>query len=266
MTPAPRTGAHPDDGVLLRLMDGESDADAAAAEEHLAACAECRERLAVLRRRTMKLGALLARADFPVPASSLADAPSGTSAEPDPKIIPLRRRETPAPRPWLRAAAVVGLLLAAGIVATPARAWVAAWISERWGELFGRGEMPRVERPAPPAAPAPVQEAAASRVEFVPAGATFTVEVAHPQARGGLTLLPSTGETATAEVAAGTGEADLLVLPSGLRIGNEAGSAAEYRVSVPTSVRRVTVRVNGRAETVETSRLGAEGRRIGLSP
>ncbi|HEX8696096.1 MAG TPA: hypothetical protein VF746_27010 [Longimicrobium sp.] len=256
MTAAPLTGAHPDDGVLLRLLDGEEDAPGAG--EHVAACAACRERLDALRRRGARLAAVLARADFPVPDSAPA-VPS-----PDARVIPLRRPErSAAMRPWLRAAAVVALLLGIGVLATPARARVAAWVSERWGEVFGR--QAGAPAPAPPSAPAPAPAAApaAASVRFVPAGSTFTVEVEHAQGAGGLTLVRVAGENATAEVAAG--EAELLVLPAGLRIRNAAGSAAEYRVGVPAGVRRVTVRVaGGRTTTVEASRIGAEGRRIGL--
>src|SRR5690606_11612159 len=43
------------------------------------------------------------------------------------------------------------------------------------------------------------------------------------------------------------GAEEMLVLPAGLRIENSAGSRASYRVTLPASVRRVTVRV-GQAE------------------
>ncbi|HEU0053101.1 MAG TPA: hypothetical protein VFQ39_07980, partial [Longimicrobium sp.] len=72
----------------------------------------------------------------------------------------------------------------------------------------------------------------------------------------------ASGASATAEVVGG--DADLLVLPSGLRIGNAAASTAEYRIGIPDGVRRVTVRAGGTTTTVETSRIGAEGVRIGL--
>ena len=266
---------HPDDGALLRLLDGEDDGDTAAAREHVATCADCRRRLATLRRRGERLAVLLARTDFPVPASAPGpvgevasdDAIPAIEASPssDAKVIPLRRRtaaaSTDSRRTWLRAAAIVLLVLGVGVVATPARAWIAAFLSD----LMGGGDPAPVETPVapptvdqPPAAPA-----ASSSVRFVPAGSTFRIDVAHEQAAGGLTLLRAEGESATAEVLGG--EADLLVLPSGLRIGNRAGSAADYRVSVPAGVRRVTVRVGGGAPTtVDAAEIGAEGRRIGL--
>lgn len=271
MTPAPLTGAHPDEGVLLRLLDGEADAETTAADEHAETCAACRGRLALLRRRADGLAALLAASDFPVPASAppsigFASAPSTASpddADDDAKVIPLRRPSTPAPasRPWLRAAAIILLVLGVGAVATPARAWIAALVAELLG-----GDPPSQPAPSPTtkSAPAPAPAAASSRVEFVPTGSAFTIDVAHPQAAGALTLVRAAGPSATAEVVAGTGEADLLVLPSGLRIGNAAQSTAEYRVSVPASIRRVTVRVGGGTTTVDASAIGAEGRRIEL--
>jgi hypothetical protein len=319
MTPTALSGAHPDDGALLRLLDGE----AADAERHVASCAACRERLGTLRRRASRLGATLGRADFPVPASlpPLASADSGTrigSDRPIPldellaplafdddevdasndadasnaparaskpvdadssesksadavsvdatssaKVIPMRRtaRRAEAGRPWLRAAAIVLLVLGVGVLATPARAWVAALVAE----LFGGGDPAPVETPAPaPAVESAPETQAASRVEFVPAGSTFSIDVANAQAAGGLTLQRAAGETAVAEIV-GAGSADFLVLPSGLRIQNAAGASAEYRVSVPAGVRRVPVRVGGREmATVDVREIGPEGRRIGL--
>lgn len=322
MTPTALSGAHPDDGALLRLLDGE----AADAQGHVASCAACRERLGTLRRRASRLNATLARADFPVSASTppFASADSGTridadrpipiddllaplafdddeadaSADVDPahpsargsasseskpadavsidakssvdakssgaKVIPMRRaaRRASTNRPWLRAAAIVLLVLGVGVLATPARAWVAALVAE----LFGGGDEPApVEAPAPTTTAEPAPETqAASRVEFVPAGSTFSIDVANAQAAGGLTLQRAAGETAVAEIV-GAGSADFLVLPSGLRIQNAAGAGAEYRVSVPASVRRVTVRVAGHeTATVDVREMGPEGRRIGL--
>jgi len=258
MQPTPTAGAHPEDGVLLRLLDGEADAaEQATAAPHAAACAECRARMDALARRRDRLAALLARTDFPVPAS----------AAPEPGVIPLhsRRRETAAPaRPWLRAAAIVLVVLGAGVVASPARAWIARMLTEAWESVAG--DAPPAPAPAPAPAPKPAEQAPAAQVGFVPTGAELSVVVAHPQEAGVLTVAAAPGASATAEVVGGTGSADLLVLPAALHVRNAPGSAAEYRVTLPASVRRVRVRVGGGRETVvNMAEVGAEGRRVELS-
>ncbi|MFL5539665.1 MAG: hypothetical protein ACJ8J0_11770, partial [Longimicrobiaceae bacterium] len=127
---------HPDDATLLELLDGESDAADAAQAAHVAACAACHERMGRHRLRRERLAAMLAAADFPIPAAT----------RPEPGVIPLRARR-PAPRRWgdagwLRAAAAVLLLVAAAAVATPARAWIVGWLGERWAVIAHR-EPPR---------------------------------------------------------------------------------------------------------------------------
>ena len=86
MTPTALSGAHPDDGALLRLLDGE----AADAQFHVASCAACRERLGTLRRRASALSSLLGRADFPIPSSAppMASGDAGMRIGSD-RAIPL---------------------------------------------------------------------------------------------------------------------------------------------------------------------------------
>lgn len=257
---------HLSDGELVRLLDGECDpAERERAEAHTASCEPCAARLARLRQRTTRLAQMLERADFPVPHAP-APADAGEEA---PGVIPLRRRPgpaaSPAGRPWLRVAAVILVALGIGVAASPARAWIAQWIAERLAaDRAGSGD------PAPSAPPAQAvptaPPAAVAQVQFTPAGSEFTLEVAHRQAAGAVLLERSAGPNATAEVVGGTGGADLLVLPAGLRIQNAPGSAAEYRVSVPAGIERVRLRVGGgRTRVVETAGLSAEGERIELA-
>jgi hypothetical protein len=258
MQPTPTTGAHPEDGVLLRLLDGEADAAEQAAGAHAAGCAECRARMDAMVRRRDRLNALLARTDFPVPAASA----------PEPGVIPLhaRRREAAPARPWLRAAAIILVVLGVGVMASPARAWIARWITEAWESVAGDGDAPPAPAPAPTPAPEPAEQTAAAQVGFVPTGAELTVVVAHAQDAGALTVAAAQGESATAEVVGGTGSADLLVLPAALHVRNVPGSAAEYRLTLPSSVRRVRVRVGGGRETVvNMAEVGDSGRRVELS-
>jgi anti-sigma factor RsiW len=235
MTDAPPASQHLDDGAIVRFLDGEAAADErAGVEAHLAACPVCADRLAALRRRSLNLGILLSRGDFAVPP-----LPSAPAAPVVVDELAARRaaRRMPA-RPWLQAAAVAMLLVSAGLFAAPVRGWVRG--------LLAGGGAPVAERPATPP-PAPTAEAplAGARIQFTPQGAELSVEVSHAQAGGALVLEAAPGTTASAEVRspAGTAPAELLVLPSALRIANDPASVAEYRVTVPPSVRRVRLRI-----------------------
>ncbi len=245
MTDAPPAPEHLDDGALVRFLDGEAGGRSGV-EAHLAACPACTERLAVLRRRSVNLGILLARGDFAVPAPPAAAAPVD-------ELAARRAARRAPPRPWLQAAAVAMLLVSAGLFAAPVRGWVRGLVSasEQAAVRPAPAPRPRAAEPAP----------AGTRIQFTPRGPELTVDVAHPQAGGALLLEAGPGTTASAEV---RGPAELLVLPSGLRIANDPSSAAEYRVTVPASVRRVRVRVGGGAPTTVESDALAGGRRIEL--
>jgi hypothetical protein len=251
MTHAPPAFEHLDDGAIVRFLDGEAAADErAGVEAHLAACPRCTERLAALRRRSVNLGVLLARGDFAVPP--VAAAPVDDLAA--------RRAARRAPmHPWLQAAAVAMLMVSAGLFAAPVRDWVRG--------LASGGGSPAAEQPASaPTATSAEVPLAGARIQFTPEGAELSVEIAHPQAGGALRLESSAGSTASAEVRApaGTAPAELLVLPSALRIANDPASVAEYRVTVPASVRRVRVRIgSGPPNVVEGAGL-AGGRVIPL--
>lgn len=251
MTHAPPAFEHLDDGAIVRFLDGEAAVDErAGVEAHLAACPRCTERLAALRRRSVNLGVLLARGDFALPPAPAAPADE----------LAARRAARRAPmRPWLQAAAVAMLMVSAGLFAAPVRDWVRG--------LVGSGATPTAERPAPaPTAPSAEAPLAGARIQFTPQGAELSVEIAHPQAGGVLRLEAGTASTASAEVRApaGTAPAELLVLPAALRIANDPSSVAEYRVTVPASVRRVRVRVGRTAPLIVEGDELAGGRVIPL--
>lgn len=273
----PLTRPHLDDGELLALLDGEADdAERVDLETHLAACAECRARMERYRLRRDRLATLLAGADFDIPAStSLTSAPTSTvdvaneAEAPDRKVIPLRPRAAEprrfVDRPWLRAAAVVVLLAAAAAIATPARAWIIAFVSRRWSHITQQPQTPSPRTtPAPPVQRPPEPVQASAQVRFVPAGAELRVEVAHAQAAGSLTLVSVDGTAASGEVV-GVQAVEMLVVPSGLRIRNTAAATADYRVQVPEAVRRVRVRIGGREIVVERIDLGGAGKTISLA-
>jgi hypothetical protein len=257
MTPTRTAPEHLDDGALVRIADADA-APLAAERAHVDACTECAARLASVRRRSVRLSAVLARADLPLPALSIPGPASAT-------VIPLRRAASPRPAVpgWMRVAAVVLATLGLALAASPARAWIGEWIAAHWPS-------PETHRPA--AARAPVRPPpaarrapAGSRVEFAAPAGEFRLEIAHPQKAGALTLEATAEAGASAEVVGGTGSADLMVLPAGLRIGNTAGSTADYRIALPASVRTVRLRIGGGpARTIRASELGSKPLRVDL--
>lgn len=261
MMHAPPADEHLDDGAIVRLLDGEPG-DRAAADAHLAACPVCAERLATLRRRSLNLGALLTRGDFPVPATPQAPAAPQTPAAPVDELAARRAARAAPSRVWLRAAAIAALVVSAGLFSSPVRAWIR--------DLLGGmgGGAPVAVQPAPAPAPVPATEArpASARIQFTLGGDELTVEIARAQAGGALVLSAAPGATASAEVRgpADTTPAALLVLPAALRIANEPGSVAEYHVAVPASVQRVRVRIGGGGAVVVEAAELAGGRRVEL--
>lgn len=269
MEPGSLTRPHLDDGELLSLLDGEADgALRTDGEAHLQACPVCHERMERYRTRRDRLAQLLVRADFAVPTVPSVEPAVVPAA--DPKVIPLRARASAQQarfhqRPWLRAAAVVLLLAAAAAVATPARAWIMEWVSRQWNRA-AQNDRPATPRPAPPVQvpPAPLQ--ASAQVRFVPTGSELRVDLASSQVTGTLTLVPTDGQAASAEVL-GVQTVEMLVVPSGLRIRNTPDVAADYRVQVPDGVRQVRVRIGGGREmTVERGEIGSSGTRLPLAP
>jgi hypothetical protein len=221
-------GAHLDDDVLVRRLDGELDpGEPQAVEAHLATCLRCRgeyDELAQLSRRFSD-------------AVPLVDAaPAWDSTRP-------ARRFRPAPHrfgsPVWRAAAALAFVAGLALAITPVRAWIA----ERLGI---RPDGPAAES-APPDASAPAAIPAPSdiRIAFVPTGERFTIRVADRQATGALILSVAPSDTASGEIL-GTGGADLLVLPDGLGIRNAGTSTADYRVLVPRNLTRVVVVIGDR--------------------
>ena len=256
MMPTPTTEGHLADEHLVRLLDGQLEAgERPRVEGHAERCEACGARLRQLRRRSARRAGILLASD---PAAPAAPAPT-----PDELALRRARRAggVPAARPWLRAAAVVALLLAAGLAASPLRAVVAGWLRAQWERVAAPDA-----RPDAPAVEAPIAGAEAgsgARVQFTPRGATFTVEVAAPQAAGVVEVRRAAGAAATAEQTGGGAQAELLVLPAGVRIRGAPGATADYRVTVPASVRTVRVRVGGRETTLTAEEVEA-GTRVVL--
>jgi anti-sigma factor RsiW len=244
---------HLSDGEMVQLMDGElAGPERERADAHLTACEVCGGRLRRLRGRSLRLGALLREADWEVPPAQAPDELSVRRA---------RRAAAPAPRSWLRAAAVVLVLLGVVVVASPLRARVTDWLTDTWAQITGAETRPTAS-PAPP----PGERTAGTRVRFVPVGGVFTVELDHPQREGTATLRLSGSDSATVEQVGGGAPVELLVVPSEsrVRVRNRPGDTSDYRVRVPEGAREVRIRLGDRpAVTVSRARL-ADGERVPL--
>jgi uncharacterized protein (TIGR03437 family) len=218
------------DGRLVRLLDGEVSAEERAELlELLESSPEARARYDELRAVSSRLSHLLEQEATP-PVPDLAP----------PQRSVVRGRRSGA-RVWLQLAAGVVLLLAVGLTVEPVRAWLTTGV-QRVVELFA----PQESDPAAEDLVTPEQGTESpSTVRFLPADPVFAVEVRSPQPDGVLIVESvSDGGEVTASVVAGAGET-LVVLPSGLGITNTAESTADYRVSVPSRLTSVEVRIDG---------------------
>lgn len=209
------TTTHVDDGDLIRWLDGEVAAEEGrAVRAHLADCAACAARLGGLRTRARAVSRVLAAADPPVVG---------------------RRRIG-----WgMRAAAAGLVLLGVGLVVEPVRAWILERAEGAWSLVAAR------ETPAPASAPDEPQGArpdpVAGTVSFIPAGDVFRLEVAARQAGGELVIEMVEADAASATVEADGADEQFVVLPSGLRIVNAAGSGARYVVRLPARLQSVVL-------------------------
>ena len=174
--------------------------------------------------RARRLSALLRDTDLPVPAI----------AYPAERIARATRHRTVVR--WSKAAAIV-LIVAGAIGVRPVRAWIVQAARAVWAATLGEHRARGTEA-APPTG--------AGTVTFQPAAGSFVIRVARVQAGGTLTIETATGETAAATLTGGRGEAELVVLPDGLRIVNDSLSSASFLVRVPSRLARIEVGVGGR--------------------
>ena len=82
-----------------------------------------------------------------------------------------------------------------------------------------------------------------TRVRFTPTGPELSIEFATAPDEGRVELRVGDGPTTVVEVLGGVAEAELLVLPTGVRVLNAPGAGASYRVTVPSTVRVVRIAV-----------------------
>jgi len=208
---------HIDDGLLEALLDEQLDAPQVSATfEHVAACAECRSRLEVLRADDDLLRTVLPRLDLPTTPIAL-----GT-------IVARARRQR---RPLRWAAAIAALLLGAGalyaIPGSPVRKWI--------DRTIGRSALQPELHPTAPAA----------GVAMIP-GARFYI-VFGERTSGTVTI----GLTDSATIAAqrtdggGRGTARFVAGIDSLRIDADSAPAA-FRIDIPRRTPWVEVLVGTR--------------------
>jgi hypothetical protein len=149
-----------------------------------------------------------------------------------------------------RAAAAIALAAAGAVGVRPVRAWIVRAVQAVWS----------VAVPAHRTPGAVVEPASSGTVTFTPAAGSFVIRVARRQAGGTLTVETTMGEAASAAVAGGRGEAELVVLPDGLRIVNDSLSSASITVKVPVRLARVEVFIGGRQARVLVPAAGSPGR------
>jgi hypothetical protein len=173
-----------------------------------------------------------------------------------------RRARAAAPRrrpaaPWKRRAPLAlaaGVLLALALTASvsPLRAWareavatpVRAWTAQRLTAL-ARLAHPEAAAPEPdPAATAPWHTGGALRVSARAAG-TLVVRIDQCQAEGTLEVWPRQGtpEVSLELVRGASSRERLSALPGELRVHNQSGSRASYRLVVPASLSPVWLHI-----------------------
>jgi len=178
--------------------------------------------------RTRRLSRLLRDTDPPVPAIVF----------PAERIARATRHRSVVR--W-RAAAAIVLVAAGAFGVRPVRAWIVQAARSVWTAAVG-GRGSRGPEVMPPATE--------GTVTFKPAAGSFVVRVVRPQAGGTLTIETTTGKAASAALTGGRGEAELVVLPDGLRIVNDSLSSASYLVKVPAGLARIEVGIAGRVTRV----------------
>jgi hypothetical protein len=243
------TDGHPhlEDGDLVRFLSDEVTTDERAdAAAHLGRCDDCARRLESWRAEMASAAGFLdelpiAEIDPARRARSLAavrQAAVRKVAAPSPAPAPRRRFVLSGG--LARAAAVAALLVAGGVAASPAGAWIA--------DLF-RGLFQ--DEPAAVADPQPdALSAKGSVVAFTPVGHELVLEIASTQERGYLTLWVRDTPSASARIGDRDSDMDVVILPGSLRIENSPASTTGYEVVVPARLRMLRVRIGDAPEMV----------------
>jgi hypothetical protein len=238
-------GRHPDDGALMRSIDGEPSGPGDTAS-HLAECATCRQRLAALEERTRQVDGALERTrpllaapaydrDFMAALAGARGAAAAVAGPPTREGTPGRARAAAAPwwrwRHRARLAAAIAVLALVGLV-PPVRAWVVQGLERVRAAL--------VTEPAPrPTASAAVP----TEVVMTETGPLLTLRASASQAPDSVVFRRTEETRVRAALQGGGGDAEVLVRSDGFEI--RAGPGAFVIVWTPVAVREVRVVVDG---------------------
>jgi hypothetical protein len=237
-------GRHPDDGALVREIDGERSGPGDTAS-HLAECATCRQRLVALEVRTRQVDGALERTrpllaapaydrDF-MAALAGAHGAAAVAGPPTREGTPGRARAAAAPwgrwRHRARLAAAIAVLALVGLV-PPVRAWVVQGLERVRAAL--------VTEPAPgPAASAAVPTVVVMTVR----GPLLTLRASASQPPDSVVFRRTEETRVRAALQGGGGDAEVLVRSDGFEI--RAGPGSFVIVWTPMAVREVRVVVDG---------------------
>jgi hypothetical protein len=235
------TGRHLTDAEVLRYVDGEgADGERDGWNRHLEACDRCAAELDTLRTEDRVIRDWLERAHFEADAADRIEPP--TVGRPDIAPAPAAggsAGRAARPRPWLRAAVIVGLIAGALATVPPVRAWVGGWISP----LLSSGE----ETPPEAVDPPPVDP---QILRFVPDAGPFTVAFEAP-VDGTLRLARADGSEAVLTLA---GRSEPVVSPTGLRI-DAARPGDDYELRLPARTTSVRLWIGRREVSVGAGEL-----------
>ena len=241
-------GAHLADGDIVRYHDGEcSQIEWGRIARHLAECSRCAATARFFETTSRQLDVSLEEMDI---------RPAENAKQ---KILATRDRITHATKPrvnhrrtqLLRAAAVVFALIAAGSWAPPVRAWFMELLTPIRSTSIETSQTDEEERAA---------NRTSSVISFVPSGPAFVIDIAVKQTSGSLAIRIGDGDAASVRVTGRASTDSVQVASNGIRIRNSAVSTATYEVAVPSSIRRVTVRVVGSARlSYTTAAIAARG-------
>lgn len=235
-----RLSPHPDDGTLVRLLDGEALENAESA--HVRTCTDCLSRLRILEGDGARLSrALRSGADAALmPPADLWDrviaSPEARVGSAEISLSLMKDKRLRFAHAGLRAAAVAAILLAGALTAEPVREWFAEAIRQIAGGSTA-------ERPTPVTAEQPV---AAVIVGFVPRTDRLEIRLEQSQAAGTIRVIFEDRSDATGEILTQEPAASLLVLPDGFLVRNGSGRDWSYIFRVPSTVNSTRIVVAGR--------------------
>ncbi len=207
---------HFDDGSIELLLSGEpSEPEVRRLLDHMAGCEACSRRFEAAKQEEQEIGALLSLVDHPVPKVGVEEV--------------IRRATRLGRRTYIAAAAgIVLFVLAAAASATPGsplRSWLVGLLGEAREAPAQDGQGPSTGAPG--------------GISVIPAG-EFELVFEAVQEVGVLRIsLTDENELAIRSIGGGPGYS---IAPEHVRVEN-AGSTADYEITIPRSAEHVRIRV-----------------------